>query len=154
MRPVVPTLQYVFTIRAAIGATRTGGSSRNGERLHIEIAGGTVEGPRLAGTIAPGGSDWPLVRPDGASRISARYTIIAADGTPILVCNEGLRASSPEVLARLRAGEVVDPAEYYFRTTPVFEAPDGIHGWLNDSLFVASLCRSGDEVNIDVYRVM
>ena len=153
MRPAAPGLEYAFTIRAEIGRTMTGGSSRNGERLHIAIAGGRVEGPRLGGTIAPGGSDWPLLRPDGASRISACYTIVASDGTPILVRNEGIRVSSPEVLTRLRAGEAVDPAEYYFRTTPVFEAPDGPHAWLNDTVFVASLCRSGGEVVVDVYRV-
>lgn len=153
MRPAAPGLEYAFTIRAEIGRTMTGGSSRNGERLHIAIAGGRVEGPRLGGTIAPGGSDWPLLRPDGASRISACYTIVASDGTPILVRNEGIGVSSPEVLTRLRAGEAVDPAEYYFRTTPVFEAPDGPHAWLNDAMFVASLCRSGDAVVVDVYRV-
>jgi len=153
MRPAAPGLEYAFTIRAEIGRTMTGGASRNGERLHIAIDGGRVEGPRLGGTIAPGGSDWPLLRPDGASRISACYTIVASDGTPILVRNEGIRVSSPEVLTRLRAGEAVDPAEYYFRTTPVFEAPDGPHAWLNDAMFVASLCRSGDAVVVDVYRV-
>lgn len=67
--------------------------------------------------------------------------------------NEGLRVSSANVLARLRAGEAVDPSEFYFRTTPVFEAPDGPHAWLNDAVFVASLCRSGGEVVVDVYRV-
>jgi hypothetical protein len=153
MRPAAPGLEYAFTIRAEIGRTLTAGPSRNGERLHIEIAGGRVEGPRLGGTIAPGGSDWPLLRPDGASRISACYTIVAFDGTPILVRNEGLRVSSANVLARLRAGEAVDPSEFYFRTTPVFEAPDGPHAWLNDAVFVASLCRSGGEVVVDVYRV-
>jgi len=118
MRPAAPGLEYVFTIRAEIGRTMTGGASRNGERLHVEIAGGSVEGPRLGGRIAPGGSDWPLLRPDGASRISACYTIVASDGTPILVRNEGIRVSSPDVLSRLRSGEAVDPSEYYFPRDP------------------------------------
>ena len=64
-----------------------------------------------------------------------------------------LRVSSPEVLARLRAGEAVDPSEFYFRSVPVFEAPDGPHGWLNDTVFVASVCRDGADVVIAVYRV-
>ena len=153
MRPAAPGLEYAFTIRAEIGRTMTGGSSRNGERLHIAIAGGRVEGPRLGGTIAPGGSDGPPPPPAGASRLRARYPIGAPARTPLLVRNEGIRVSSPEVLTRLRAGEAVDPAEYYFRTTPVFEAPDGPHAWLNDAMFVASLCRSGDAVVVDVYRV-
>lgn len=153
MTPTAPGLDYAFTIRADIGVALTGGASRNGERLHIEITGGSVEGPRLDGRLAAGGSDWPLLRPDGTSRINACYTIVASDGTPILVRNKGIRVSSAQVLARLRADEAVDPSEFYFRSTPVFEAPDGPHAWLNDSVFVASLCRSGKEVVVDVYRV-
>lgn len=152
-RPVTPTLDFCFTIRAEIGDILSGGASRNGERLHIAITGGVVDGPRLTGRIAPGGSDWPLVRPDGVSRISATYTIIASDGIPILVRNEGLRVSSAEVLGRLRAGETVQPSEYYFRATPVFEAPDGVHGWLNETIFVASILPAGKQITVDVYRV-
>lgn len=153
MRPAEPGLDFAFTILADIGAPLSGGVHVNGERLHIPILGGTVSGPRLTGRILPGGSDWPLIRPDGTSEISARYTIRADDGTPILVCNEGLRASSPEVLGRLRAGELVDPSEYYFRTSPRFEAPDGDHVWLNDRLFVASLAPNGTTIRIDVYAL-
>ena len=151
--PAVPALAPAFLIRADIGDTRSGGRSPKGERLHIEITGGTVEGPGLAGKVVPGGSDWPLIRLDGTSEISARYTIVADDGTPIHVRNEGLRVSTPDVLARLRSGAAVEPSEFYFRSAPVFEAPEGPHAWLNDSLFVASLCRAGDEVVAHVYRV-
>ena len=151
--PTEPGLAFAFLIRAEIGEARSGGRSPKGERLHVPITGGTVNGPMLTGTIAPGGSDWPLVRLDGTSEISARYSIVASDGTPIMVRNDGLRVSSPEVLARLRAGEAVDPSEFYFRSVPVFEAPDGPHGWLNDTVFVASVCRDGADVVIAVYRV-
>lgn len=151
--PAEPGLEFVFLIRAHIGDTLSGGQSPKGERLHIQITGGRVEGPKLSGTVAPGGSDWPLVRPDGTSEISARYTIVASDGTPIFVRNDGLRVSSPAVLERLRAGEQVDPSEFYFRASPVFEAPDGPHGWLNDAVFVASLCRVGADILVAVYRV-
>lgn len=151
--PVRPGLEHVFTIRAEIGEVLSGGVSPKGERLHIPITGGTVEGPRLQGKILPGGSDWPLIRTDGASEISARYSILTEDGTPIEVLNEGLRVSSGEVLERLRAGEPVDPGEYYFRTAPVFSAPNGPHAWLNECLFVASLCRAENGVVVAVYRV-
>lgn len=153
LRPTQPGLDHVFTIRASIGAAASRGQGPLGERLHIPITGGRVDGPRLSGTIRPGGSDWPLIRGDGNSRISARYTIEADDGTPILVVNEGLRVSPPDVTERLRAGEPVDPSEFYFRSAPVFEAPHGPHGWLNESIFTASLARDGSDIVIDVYRV-
>ena len=33
-------------------------------------------------------------------------------------------------------GEAVDPSEYYFRTTPVFETASEKYGWLNRLLAV------------------
>ena len=155
MTPVTPTLELVFTIVAEIAKPISGGRSQAGERLHIPILGGTVTGPRLNGTILPGGSDWPLIRPDGTSEIEATYTVVADDGTPILVKNSGLRVSAPEVLARLRAGEPVIPEEYYFRAAPRFDAPDGPHAWLRDRIFVASIAPDpkAGRIAIDVYAV-
>lgn len=151
--PTTPALTFVFRIDADIAPPRSGGLSPRGERLHIAITGGRVSGPRLSGRILAGGSDWPLIRPDGHSEISARYTILTDDDVPILVRNDGLRVSSPETLRRLRTGEAVDPGAYYFRALPRFEAPDGPHGWLNTRLFVASLQPGRSGVRIDVYQV-
>lgn len=153
VRTVAPILDYAFTISAAIGHVVSAGHHSQGERLHIPILSGRVTGPRLQGTILPGGSDWPLIRPDGTSEISASYTIRADDGTMILVHNQGLRVSSPEVLARLRQGEGVDPSEYYFYATPRFDAPDGPHHWLRNTIFVASLSPEPGGIVIDVYAV-
>lgn len=151
--PVPPGLDYVFTIEAEIARARSAGPAPHGERLHIPITGGHVHGPRLEGRILPGGSDWPVIAPDGTSHIEARYTIEAADGTPIYVVNKGLRVSSDDVRAKLRAGEAVDPTEYYMRAAPVFDAPPGAHRWLAENLFVSSLAPSGQTVVIDVFRV-
>ena len=155
MTPATPALEYVFTIEARIARPLSGGRSAAGERLHIPILAGTVTGPRLNGTILPGGSDWPLIRPDGTSEIEATYTVVADDGTPILAKNSGLRVSAPEVLARLRACEPVRPEEYYFRSAPRFDAPDGPHAWLRDRIFVASLAPdpAAGRITIDVYAV-
>lgn len=152
-RPTTPGLEFVFAITAQIDAARSAGPAPHGERLHIPITGGTVAGPRLNGHILPGGSDWPLIAPDGTSHITARYTIAAEDGTPILVENRGLRVSSPAVRDRMRAGETVDPSEYYMRGAPVFDAPAGPHRWLAENLFVCSIAPRGRSILIDVYRV-
>lgn len=146
-----PALEFVFEIRAQIDTVRRAGAGPMGERQHIAILGGTVTGPRLNGRILPGGSDWPLTRADGSSLIEAHYTVQAGDGTLIYVHNRGLRVSSAEVLERLRRGEAVPPHEMYFRSAPVFDAPDGPHGWLSQRLFVATLERAGDEMCIRVF---
>lgn len=152
-RPVAPGLEPVFTIEAEIDAARAAGPAPEGERLHIPIKGGRVFGPRLTGRVRPGGSDWPLIGPDGTSRIEARYSIEAEDGTLIYVVNKGLRVSSDEVRNRLRAGEPVEPSEFYMRAAPVFDAPTGPHRWLSETLFVSSLAPAGRIIVIDVYRV-
>jgi hypothetical protein len=153
VNPDVPPLAFAFRIRAQVGVALRAGAGRLGERTHVPIAGGTVDGPRLQGRIVPGGSDWILGRRDGASIIDAHYTIVADDGTPIYVHNRGLRVSSAEVLERLRRGDAVAPHEFYFRSTPVFDAPDGPHAWLSDHVFVASLARDGADVLVDVFQV-
>lgn len=153
LRPARPALSHVFTITAQVAPPLLAGPGLGGERLHIRILGGTVAGPRLRGTVLPGGSDWALRRPDGASEVTALYSIQAEDGTPIWVRNCGLRIAAPELAERLRAGERVDPARYYFRSTPVFDAPDGPHAWLRDRIFTASLEAFGGQVAIDVYSV-
>jgi hypothetical protein len=153
VNPEAPPLEFAFGIRAQVGVALRAGEGRIGERTHVPIVGGTVDGPRLQGRIVPGGSDWILSRRDGASIIDAHYTIVADDGTPIYVHNRGLRVSSAEVLERLRRGDAVAPHELYFRSTPVFDAPDGPHAWLSDHVFVARLARAGADVRVDVFQV-
>lgn len=151
--PATPGLDLAFTIEAEIDPPRAAGPGPMGERLHIPITGGRVFGPRLAGRILPGGSDWPVIGPDGHSRIHAHYTIEAEDGTLIYVENNGLRVSSPEVLSRLRAGEQVPAEEFYMRAAPVFDAPNGPHRWLSERLFICSLAPAGGRILIEVYEV-
>lgn len=152
-RPTPPKLALAFTIRAEIEAPLAGGPSLGGNRLHIPITGGEITGPRLQGRVLPGGSDWPLLRTDGATQIEALYSIEASDGTPIMVRNNGLRTSTPEIATKMRAGEMLDPSQYYFRSSPTFDAPDGPHQWLRETIFVASLALAGREIIIDVYAV-
>lgn len=154
MTPLAPPgLDYAFTIEAEIAPPRSAGQSQTGERLHIPITGGRVHGPRLSGTILPGGSDWPVIGADGNSRIEAHYTIQAHDGTLIYIVNKALRVSSPDVTRRLRAREKVSPDDFYLRGTPVFDAPDGPHQWLRETVFVCSVSPAGAVVQIDVYQV-
>lgn len=148
-----PGLRYAFTIEAEIETPRSAGSSPMGERLHIPITGGRVHGPRLKGRILPGGSDWPVIGADGNSRIEARYSIEADDGTLIYVTNKGLRVSTPDVLQRLRAGEEVPSDEYYMRAAPQFDAPTGPHRWLSERLFVCSIVPAGFVITIRVFEV-
>ncbi|MBV0912067.1 DUF3237 domain-containing protein [Anianabacter salinae] len=154
MTPPEPKLDFVFRIEADIDKPRSAGKNPVGERLHIPITGGRVSGPRLSARVLPGGSDWPVIGPDGNSRIEAHYSIEADDGTLIYVRNMGLRVSSGAALDKIRAGEPVGPGEFYMRTAPTFDAPDGPHAWLRERLFVCSLWPAPSSVCVDVYQVL
>ena len=146
-------LTHVFTAMVDVGAPLDLGPTAAGRRRIVPILGGTVEGSRLTASILPGGADWQIIRADGTAEVVARYTLRAEDGTLISVVNKGLRRGPPEVLARLAAGEQVDPSLYYFRTSPVFEVGTGPHGWLADNIFVATGERREKQVVIRVFML-
>jgi hypothetical protein len=81
--------------------------------------GSTVSGPRLNGKLVDySGADWPIVRQDGVVELNAHYMIQADDGALIYIRN---------------LGYVHGP---YFRCTPYFRAPEGVHDWLNRTVIV------------------
>lgn len=137
-----------------MGALLDLGDMPHGRRRVVPISGGTFEGPRLKGSVVPGGADWQIVRADGVLEIVARYELRVDDGTLIHVVNTGVRVGSPEIVARLMRGEAVDPSLYYFRTAPRFEAPPGPHDWLNRHLFVGVAWREAQAVRLTVYCVL
>jgi hypothetical protein len=149
----MPDLSHVFTAHVDVGAPLELGPIAQGRRRIVPILGGSVDGPRLTAEILPGGADWQVIRADATAEVVARYTLRATDGTLISVVNKGLRRGPPDVLARLAAGEAVDPSLYYFRTSPVFEVAPGPHGWLADNIFVATGARHEIQVVITVFML-
>jgi hypothetical protein len=93
------------------------------------------------------------VRPSGSSVADIRYTLETDDGALLYVQAHGIRHGDPDVLARLAAGEDVDPAEYTFRTTVSIETSAPGLAWLNDGIFIAVGARRPGGVSYDVYLV-
>jgi hypothetical protein len=150
-----PQLEHVFDVSVRVATPINLGESDGYRRRTIPILDGTVTGPRFIGTVLPGGADWQRVRvSDGLTRLVATYAIQHEDGTIVQIENAGIRRAAPEVMARLNAGQPVDPALVYFRTIPSFDAPAGPHAWLNDSIFIASGRRAPDSVQIAFFRVL
>jgi hypothetical protein len=120
-------------------------------RRCIPILGGVVSG-RLTGEVMPGGADWQQIGSDGTIEIDARYVLKLAEGL-VEVESRGLRAGPPEVLARLAAGEAVDPALYYFRTAMRFHSAAPELAWLGRILGMASGERLAGAVRLTVHEV-
>ncbi len=129
------------------------GDAPLGRRRIIPITGGRFRGERLAGRVLPGGADWQIVRADGVSQLEARYTLETDDGALVYVHNVGLRHGPADVLAKVAAGEPVDPSLYYMRATPTFETGAERYRWLNRIVCVATGARRKDAVELDVYEI-
>jgi hypothetical protein len=149
----MPGLEYAFTATVQVAPPVEMGVADGGRKRFIAITGGKVEGPMLAGEVLAGGGDWQVIEAGGLTRVEARYFIKATDGTVIEVANPGVRVASPEVIERLARGEEVDPAAYYFRTSPHFVVTAGKYDWLRRHTFVARGVRKPDRVLIDFYLV-
>jgi hypothetical protein len=147
------TLEFVFEVMASLESPQIFGNTGIGERRIIGITGGTVTGPKLNGVVLRGGADWQLVRSDGMSDIHARYTLQADDGALIYIDAPGIREASPAVIARINAGEIVDPSEYYFRTVPRIETASEKYAWMNRRLFVCKGVRLPMGVEIRYYMI-
>lgn len=148
-----PTLTYVFSARVEVAPPVEQGEIDGGRKRFIAITGGTISGPKMAGTVLAGGGDWQTIFPGGVTHLLANYFLRADDGTVIAVRNEGVRVASAEVTEKIARGEQVSPDSYYFRATPVFDPPPGKFAWLRSKTFVARGIRMPDHVLIDVYMV-
>ena len=152
--PPTPTLSFAFEAQVLIGMPLELGMVGGGRKRIVPITGGRVTGERFSGDVLPGGADWQMLRPDNVLDVSARYTVRADDGSIVSIVNTGYRHGPPGILDRLAVGDAVDPALYYFRTTPRFEAPDDSrHAWLNQSVFVCSAARFSEAVMLRFFIV-
>ena len=147
-------LQALFKADIELAPAQELGAGPLGRRRIIAITGGRFVGERLSGRVLPGGADWQVIRADGVTELDARYTLETGDGALIYVRNRGFRHGPAEVLKRLAAGENVDPAQYYMRTTPLFETGDERYAWLNRMVCVASGARRPAAVELEVFEIL
>ena len=147
-------LQALFKADIELAPAQELGAGPLGRRRIIAITGGRFVGERLSGRVLPGGADWQVIRADGVAELDARYTLETGDGALIYVRNRGFRHGPAEVLKRLAAGENVDPAQYYMRTTPLFETGDERYAWLNRMVCVASGARRPAAVELVVFEIL
>jgi len=130
--------EILFTLTGSVAKPTEIGNTPSGGRRIFPIEGGEFEGPRLKGTVLPGGSDAMLVRTDGVVLPDVRMTLRTDDAQLIFMRYGGMRHGPPEVMERLARGEPVDPAEYYFRIVPQFETGSSKYSWLNRIIAVGA----------------
>ena len=125
-----------------------------GHRRIVRVTGGTFEGPRLRGSVLPGGGDWLVERADGVRQLDVRITLSTDDGALIYAHYPGLFHAAPGIMDRLLRGDPVDPLEYYFRTAPMFETAAQKYAGLNRVLAVGIGRRTSRQVCYTVYAIL
>ena len=143
-----PQLEYVVELKVKCEGAYQVGQTSHGNRFIIPIVGGTFEGPKMKGTILPGGADYQLQDNEhGRTEVEAIYSIKTDDGVNIHVRNKGLICTGKD--------ENGNP-QFYFRTTPQFEAPyDSKYAWLNNAIFVCQPAFGGNDgtINLKIWKV-
>ena len=134
----IPVIEFAFEERVTIDQAVPLGDTAFGHRQYIPITGGTVAGPKLKGTVVPGGWDFQLTySASNCTQLSADYFLKAEDGTIIHVLNEGLFCpEAPRAIFR-----------------PKLEAPKGTYGWMTQSSFVATLELEGTPPKVEAVRI-
>ena len=146
--------EFLCDVQADVEEPLPIGSTPHGVRMIYNIKGGTVKGPNIAADVLPTGADWILLRPDGAGELDVRGTIRTDDGELIYCYYRGILNVPPEVFERIQKGESVDPSEYYFRTTPIFETGSDKYGWLNRIVAVGIGQLMPNRVIYKIYRIL
>ena len=147
--------RLLMTLRVTVATPQSIGAVPHGTRRTVPLAGGEFEGPRLRGSVLPHGSgDWLLLRADGVLELDFRATLRTGDGALITMRSFGLRHGPPEVMAAIARGEAVDPAAYYFRTTPRFETAHPSYSFLNHLVTVASGDRRAEGPIYTIHEVL
>lgn len=124
----IPKVEFVFEERVTLAPPTVLGETDLGQRQYIPITGGSIAGPKLKGSVIPGGWDFQLRYPGGCGTLSADYFLRAEDGTVIHILNQAFNCGMGGP-----GGE-----RSWFR--PTFEAPKGsAYEWLTRGTFVALL---------------
>ena len=144
----------LFTLSLQVAGMQPIGATPNGNRRIGLVAGGSFQGERLRGTVLPGGADWIIVRPDGATTLDVRIVLQTDDGAAIGMTYRGMRHGPPAVMERMNRGETVDPAEYYFRTSVAFETAAEKYDWLNRIIAIGTGHRPPAGPVYDVFEVL
>lgn len=146
--------EFLMQLTAELDPAQLIGNTPQGDRRIVPVTGGSFSGPQLKGqVVAGGGADWLLFRKDGSAQLDVRTTLRTDDGALIYVSYRGVSVIPPAVRQRIMSGEDINPAQYYFRTTPYFETGSDKYGWLNQLVTVGVGKRTKSSVVYTIYAI-
>ena len=145
-----PLMTFFLDIKPPFDLGRT----PTADRRIAELPGGYFEGERLSGKVLTSGSDWQVVRSDGAWMINVRTLLETSDGALIGLTYNGIRHGTPEILAGLARGEKISPLDYYMRVALSFETSAEKYDWINRVVAVAHGHRLPNGAIYNVFEIV
>ncbi len=144
----------LLTLKLAVSGMQPIGATPGGNRRVGLVAGGTFEGAKLRGIVLPGGADWIIGRPDGATTLDVRIVLETDDKATIGLTYRGMRHGPPAVMEKVNSGQFVDPADYYFRTAVNFETASPKYDWLNRIIGIGTGSRPPEGPVYEIFEVL
>lgn len=144
----------LFVLRLDVKPYQVLGATPGAFRRVGVVPGGSFEGDRLSGVVLEGGNDWQTIRNDMATTLNVRLVLKTTDDSLIGMTYQGIRHGPADVIARIDAGEDVDPALYYFRTSPTFETGSERYDWVNRITAVGLGYRTPTAVIYSVFEIL
>ena len=144
-------LEFLMELSATLDPSSAQvGAGPTGNRRIVAVTGGQFEGPRLQGTVQPGGGDWLVVDSKGVARLDVRVTLETDDGALIYVQYYGVGRDDPDK----PDGDHSEYGGRYFMTAPRFETGDERYYWINEIVCVGEGRRTEDGVAYQIYAVV
>jgi uncharacterized protein DUF3237 len=146
-------LEHIFSSWATVGKPQLIGPTPEGISAIFPAVQGEVAGPKLRGTVLPGGGDWLTVRRDGVQVIDVRATVKTHDGALVYIAYTGVGDLGENGYERFLRGDL--PRTIALRASGRFQAADPRYTWLNrlQCLLVGEADREQSKVSYDVYAV-
>ncbi len=145
---------HLMTVKLAVSGLQPIGATPSGNRRVGLVAGGSFEGAKLRGTVLPGGADWIIGRPDGATTLDVRLVLETDDKAMIGMTYRGMRHGPAAVMERVNSGQPVDASEYYFRTAINFETAAPKYDWLNRIIAIGTGNRPPEGPVYEIFEVL
>lgn len=128
-------LDFVCRIEAKLDpAPQFIGPGPDGLRVNFPIAGGTLKGPKLNGTVLPGGADFYCLRTDGVGQIDVRATAKTEDGAILYVTYAGVADLGENGYEDGLQGKMPNPIR--LRVAPRITTAHPDYAWLNRLQFI------------------
>jgi Protein of unknown function (DUF3237) len=147
-------VRSLFVMRLEVKPYQVLGATRGAFRRIGVVPGGSFEGDRLSGVVLEGGSDWQTVRSDGATTLDVRLVLKTTDNSLVGMTYQGIRHGPSDIIARIDKGDAVDPALYYFRTSPKFETASEQYDWMNRITAVGLGYRTAAGVIYSIFEIL